>query len=243
MSELGNVLRARIAEGRVVGTFPKLAATETIDLAAAHLDFAVVDLEHSQLDDGSAGRLVRHARALGFPAVVRVAWPERERINRLLEAGAAGIQLSTVRRAESVRRLRHAMSYAPHGARSISLGQPAAGYGAVELRSFLDAQGDGALLVAQIETAITDDPLPQIAAERPDVLFIGPMDLTVDLRQDRDRVKARIDEIIAVAADAGIALGGAGVQAPAIRYDVIGSDIAMLRAGFARTAVNPVTSP
>jgi 4-hydroxy-2-oxoheptanedioate aldolase len=166
VSELGNVLRARIAEGRVVGTFLKLVATETIDLAAAHLDFAVVDLEHSQLDHGSAGRLVRHARALAFPAVVRVAWPERERINRLLEAGAAGIQLSTVRRAESV-----------------------------------------------------------------------------DLRQDRDRVKARIDEIIAVAADAGIALGGAGVQAPAIRYDVIGSDIAMLRAGFARTAVNPVTSP
>lgn len=236
MSELGNVLRARIAEGRVVGTFLKLAALETVELASAHLDFAVVDLEHSQLDDGMAGRLVCHARALGFPVVVRVASPERERVNRLLEAGAAGIQLSTVRRADSVRALRAAMRYAPRGERSISLGQPEAAYGGVDLRSFLDAQGEGALLVAQIETASTDDPLEVIAAERPDVLFVGPMDLTVDLEHDADRVRARIDEIAAVAASAGIALGGAGVEADGIRYDVVGSDVGMLRESMARLA-------
>ena len=67
MSRPWESLRARLAQGRVVGTFLKLPALETVELAAAAFDFAVVDLEHSQLDELEARRLVRHAAALGFP--------------------------------------------------------------------------------------------------------------------------------------------------------------------------------
>src|SRR5919201_4733951 len=82
-------LRERLREGRLVGTFVKLPALESIEIVAAELDFAVVDLEHSQLDEGDALRLVRHARALGFPAVVRIPELDRGLVNRLLEAGTA----------------------------------------------------------------------------------------------------------------------------------------------------------
>src|SRR5581483_10685818 len=106
---------------RQQGLFLKLPALESVDLVAASpLDFAVVDLEHSQLSEPDALRLVRHAHALGLRALVRIPTVDRGLVNRLLEAGAAGLQLSTVRTAAQVPMLRNAMRYAPEGLRSIS---------------------------------------------------------------------------------------------------------------------------
>jgi 4-hydroxy-2-oxoheptanedioate aldolase len=68
----GADLREALRERRIAGTFVKLPALEVIEIAAAELDFVVVDLEHSQLAEADALRLVRHAWALGFPAVVRL---------------------------------------------------------------------------------------------------------------------------------------------------------------------------
>jgi 2-keto-3-deoxy-L-rhamnonate aldolase RhmA len=68
------------------------------------------------------------------------------------------------------------------------------------------------------------------------VLFIGPADLTVDLGHDMERVAARRDEIAAVAAAAGIPLGGVALGDEPLRYDVIGSDVALLRSAFVRAA-------
>jgi 4-hydroxy-2-oxoheptanedioate aldolase len=233
VSQPWDTLRERLATG-VTGTFLKLPALETVELAAAEFDFAVVVLEHSQLSEGAACRLVRHASALGFPALVRVASVEGERVNRLLEAGACGLQVSTVRSAAVVSAVRSAMRYAPVGSRSISLGQPAAAYGAVGLFDFLRAQGDGPLLVAQIETAVTEDPLERIAAAGPDVLLVGMLDLTAAVQGDQQRLHERVSEIARVAEDAGIALGGAGLDHPDVRFDVVGSDVAFLRAGVLR---------
>src|SRR3982751_1654746 len=123
-----------LSSGRRVGTFVKLPALESIELCAAHLDFCVVDYEHSQLAEGDVLRLVRHAAALGSAAVVRIPEVDRGLVNRLLEAGAAGIQLSSVRRVDDVRALRDATRYAPEGTRSVSLAHPTAAYGAQPLR-------------------------------------------------------------------------------------------------------------
>jgi 2-keto-3-deoxy-L-rhamnonate aldolase RhmA len=234
VSQPWDSLRARLAEGRLLGTFLKLPALETVELAAESFDFAVVDLEHSQLDELQARRLVRHAAVLGFPALVRVASTEPERVNRFLESGAAGIQVSTVRRAATITSLRAAMRYAPAGHRSISLGQPAAAYGGVGLTEFLGAQGDGPLLVAQIETATTDDTLKTIAEAGPDVLFVGMLDLAVALQQQPDRISERVAEIAGAAADAHVPLGGPGLDHDDVRYDVIGSDVALLRSSMVR---------
>jgi len=234
MSPAWTILRRRLAAERLIGTFIKLPALEAIDLAAERLDFVVVDLEHSQLDELGARRLVRHAHAIGLPALVRLPLPDRERVNRILEAGAAGIQVPTVRRAATLEAVRAAMRYAPAGERSISLAQTGAGYGSTPLREFLDGQDAGPLLVAQIETATTDDPLERIAAARPDVLFVGALDLTVDLEHDAERLRTRVGEIASAAATAGIPLGGAGIDDEALRYDLLGSDVALLRAGLGR---------
>jgi 4-hydroxy-2-oxoheptanedioate aldolase len=222
----------------VRGLFVKLATTEVIDLAAdAGFDFVVVDLEHSQLAEVDAFRLLRHAYARGIPALARVAETPRGLVNRLLEAGAAGIHRSTVRRAEDVRELREAMRYAPEGARSISLAHPLARYGATPLADYLRAQAERPpLLVAQIETEATDDPLDEIAAARPDVLFVGAMDLSVDVGLDDDRASRRIDEIAAAAERAGIPLGAFALDDPRVAYLAVSTDLGLLRKAISDAA-------
>src|SRR6185312_8248743 len=102
MAGAASSLRERLGGERLVGTFVKLPALESIDVCAASLDFCVVDYEHSQLSEADVLRLVRHAAAVGFPAVVRLPEVDRGLVNRLLEGGAAGIQLSSVRRVADV---------------------------------------------------------------------------------------------------------------------------------------------
>lgn len=223
------------------GLFVKLAALESIDLVAASgLDFAVVDLEHSQLGEQAALRLVRHARALDLRALVRIPAVDRGLVNRLLEAGASGIQLSTVRTVAQVRALRDATRHAPEGTRSISLAQPLAGYGSASLAGYLAARrADPPLLVAQIETATTDDPLDEILAAGADVAFVGTQDLAVDLGLDAARVRLRVAEIADAAERAGVTLGAFGLDDARVAYDVVGSDVALLRSALERAAADP----
>lgn len=217
--------------GGVKGMFVKLAATEVIDLAVgAGLHLIVVDLEHSQLSEGDALRLLRYARALAFPALARIPEVDRGLVNRLLEAGGAGIQLSTVRRAGQVEALVQACRYAPYGSRSISLAHAAARYGGLSLSTYLSAQDAvPTLVVAQIETALTDDPLDAIMAEALDIAFVGTTDLTVEYGLAPDRVTARVHEIIDAAEKAGVIVGGFGLTDPRVRFDISTSDLALLR--------------
>ncbi len=220
------------------GLFVKLASTAVIDIiAASSLDFAVVDLEHSQLSEAEALALVRHGRALNFPVLVRVPAVDRGQVNRLLEAGAAGIQLSTVRRASDVRELHAATRYPPYGSRSISLAHPQASFGGLSLRDYLEAShADPPLVVAQIETAETDDPLDDILGAGADVAFLGTTDLSVDLGLDDDKVRARVDEVAAAAERAGVPLGAFGLDDSRVVYDLVSSDLALLRAAVSNGA-------
>jgi 4-hydroxy-2-oxoheptanedioate aldolase len=220
-------LRERLESGRLVGTFVKLPALESVEICAQSLDFCVVDYEHSQLSEADVLRLVRHAAALDFPAVVRIPEVDRGLVNRLLETGAAGIQLSSVRRVAEVQALASAAAYAPAGARSISLAHPQAGYGALPLRDYL-ASTEAPLVVIQLETRATDDPPVELCRAGADVAFLGLTDLLVDCGLDEDVAGARADELAAAAAEAGTALGGFGAE-ERFRYAVVSSDVALLR--------------
>jgi 4-hydroxy-2-oxoheptanedioate aldolase len=151
-------------------------------------------------------------------------------VNRILEAGAAGIQLSSVRKTNEVRELSAALRYAPGGSRSISLSHPQARFGAQALPDYLQASlAEPPLLVAQIETAKTDDPLDQILGAGVDVAFVGMTDLSVEVGLDQTRARARAEEVAAAAEHAGIPLGGFGLDDDRVRYHIASSDLALLR--------------
>jgi 4-hydroxy-2-oxoheptanedioate aldolase len=218
-------LRDRLADG-VEGLFVKLAGTELLEAAAPQFDFCVIDLEHSALGERDTFELLRCARGLGFPALVRLPQPDAALINRVLEAGAAGIQVSNVRCKDDVLEARAALAFPPEGRRSASTAHAGARFGAVPLREYVE-HASRPLLVAQIEDLTTADPLDEILLAGVDVVFVGTSDMTVAAQFDHDAVARRIREIAEAAARAGVRLGGFRLDHPAACYAISCSDISL----------------
>jgi 2-keto-3-deoxy-L-rhamnonate aldolase RhmA len=246
-------LRSALASGeRVTGVFVKLPCPDVLELtAAAGFDFVVVDLEHSMLGEQEAFTLLRYADALGLPALVRLARVDLPLANRVLEAGAVGIQLSMLTSVAQREELQAAVAYGPAGRRSVSLSHVGAGYGATGLADYLAAERAAPpILVGQIESR-TADPLEQVVAGL-DVAFVGTTDLTVALGldpADADGIRAQVDAVAADAAAAGVTFGGWAPRPDAADdlglgpagYLVVGSDLQFL--GAALRAAAPSRSP
>jgi 2-keto-3-deoxy-L-rhamnonate aldolase RhmA len=235
-------LRDKMNSRAVLGTFVKLGRREVIEiLALAGLDFAICDLEHSQITEPEAGHMLAAGRSCGLPIIVRVAHFDPGQINRLLEAGAAGIQIPQVQRREQVAALRAACKYPPEGSRSVSLAQPAAGYGSEPLVEYLERSNREVLLVGQLETRELEQPLTTLI-EGLDVAFIGSLDLTVDMgvpgKLEDPTIQNRLREIEHAAASAKVHLGiyadspARAAQAAAAGYRMIAlsSDLGALAA-------------
>ena len=235
-------------DGQIVGTFVKLPSTDVVELAVgAGFAFVVVDLEHSTLSEQDAIGLVRHAELCSIPAVVRIPRVDSALINRLLENGAAGVQLSMLSTVAQVHALHAATRFPPNGARSISLANRVAEYGAHGLTEFLRTEAeDPPLLVGQVETARTE-PFEKMLPGL-DVCFVGTTDLSVDMgvRAGDEALRSAVSDIASAAHAAGTAFGG---WAPSViaasdfglhaaDYLVVGSDLQILAAGL-RTAARP----
>jgi 2-keto-3-deoxy-L-rhamnonate aldolase RhmA len=204
-------LREKLNARAVVGTFVKLGRREVVEiLALAGLDFAICDLEHSQITEQEAGNLITAGRACSLPVLVRVAHFDPGQMNRLLEAGAAGIQLPQMQTQEQVSAFRSACKYPPGGSRSLSLAQPAAGYGSEPLTEYIQRSNREVLLVGQLESKDLESPLSALVTGL-DIAFIGSLDLTVDMgapgKLDDPAVQQRIHEIEQAAGAAKVHLG------------------------------------
>jgi 2-keto-3-deoxy-L-rhamnonate aldolase RhmA len=226
----------------VLGTFVKLGRREVIEiLALAGLDFAICDLEHSQITEAEAGHMIAAGNGSGLPVIVRVAHFDPGQINRLLEAGAAGIQLPQVQSRDQVAAFRAACKYPPEGSRSVSLAQPAAGYGSQPLAEYLERSNREVLLVGQLESRELEQPLATLI-EGLAAAFIGSLDLTVDMgvpgKLEDPAIQQRLREIERAAATANVHLGiyadstARAAQAAAAGYRMIAlsSDLGALAA-------------
>ena len=236
-------LRSLLTERPVLGTFLKIPRFEVVDLLSlAGFDFVVCDYEHAQMSLADACDIVRAGRGRGLPVVVRVPALDRGDVNRLLEAGASGIQLARGSGA-AASGLRTLVSYAPEGTRSVSLAQPAADYGTgTSLVEHLERSNREVLAVGQFETADYADRIDDAMAAL-DVAFIGPVDLSVDLgtpgRLDSPEMHDATATVLRAAGRAGTPAGIFAATAAAataaweqgFRYVVAGSDTAMLAAG------------
>ncbi len=244
----GRHLRERLRQGPLLGTFVKLPRREVLEvLALAGLDFIICDLEHSQMDEREARDLVWAGRAIGLPVVVRLAELERGPLNRLLEAGAAGLQVPRVRSRADVQRLRDLALYPPQGSRSTSLTQTAAGYGSTPIADYIQRANEDVLLVGQFETREMQGPAREVM-EGLDVAFVGTTDLSVDFGTpgslDHPQIRERLAELSDAARATGVALGifvptlEAAAQAltEGYRYVAVGADVSFLQSA-ARDAV------
>ena len=218
--------------------FLKLPRPEVADvLALAGFDFVIVDMEHGQISEVEARTLILACMAADLPAVVRLPDATSGLVNRLLEMGAAGIQMPKLRTASEAKRLRDITRFPPEGTRSIGLVNRQAGYGTVPIQSHVTAANDRTITVGMFETKETDEALDDVLRQV-DVAFIGPSDLSLDygLAIEHPRVQAHIQRIEEASHRVGARLGYAA-KSPAeardlatrgYRYIAVGTDVSML---------------
>jgi len=234
---LGDLLSTHAA----IGTFLKLPRPEVVAiLALSGFDFAICDLEHSQMSATECRDVLQAARAEGLPVIVRVPTLDRGLINRVLEAGAAGIQLPRTVTAADSNELTSLMRYPPAGTRSMSQAQPAARYGAEPLVEYIARANAEALAVGQFETADLAEDLLDVV--RPlDVAFIGSLDLSIAAGRPGEPRAREVTDLVARVVDAARRAGRhvgmfAGTPEAArealqagCRYIAVSADLSLLR--------------
>lgn len=242
-------LRRRVAAGEpLLGTLLKSCDPAVGELLAfAGFDLLIADLEHSTLSLGETAAVIRSA-----PVPVLVRLPARRLADaaRLIEAGAAGLQVPDVDGVRSVRSARAEMRFSDGGRMGLALSHRAARYGAERAIDYIDTVQESTVLVAQVESAKGVDALPRLLAtpDGPDVWFLGPMDLSRDLGHPGEvahpDVQAALDRAAGTILDGGGRLGAFAAdehdagrwRAKGATLVVVGSDVALLAATARRVA-------
>jgi 2-keto-3-deoxy-L-rhamnonate aldolase RhmA len=233
-------LHLALAERVCFGTFLKLPRPEVVDLLAlAGFDFVICDMEHAQVSEMEARTVIKACAAVGLPVTVRLPEPAQGLVNRLLEAGAVGIQMPRLRSAADTKNLYTMMHFPPEGSRSVGVANAWAGYGTVPVSRYLSESNARALVIGQFETREIEEPIEKMM-EGLDVAFIGPMDLSVDFgvpgQFDHPDVVKRVQQIEEAAARTGTYMGAfvgsveqaAKYAATGYRYLAVSGDITLL---------------
>lgn len=241
-------LAEKLRQQPCFGTFLKLGRPEVADIVAlAGFDFVICDMEHAQIAEREARDVIRACVDADLPVVVRLPEPVQGQVNRLVEAGAVGIQMPRLRTAEEVRRLYAMLHFPPRGERSVGNANRLAGYGTVPVTDYLAESDRRTLVIGQFETRQIDEPCDPMF-DQLDVAFIGPSDLSIDFgspgNADHPHVRGRIELVEAAAARHGSVMGIATKDVPSTRrylaagyrYLAVAGDVALL-VGAARELV------
>ena len=166
----------------LTGTFLNLGSSLTAEIAGnAGFDWVLIDLEHGA---GNRNELLLQLQAIeSTPAVpiVRIAWNDPVIFKQVLDLGASGIMVPYVQTSEEARKAVAAMRYPPDGIRGVAVMNRACGFGP-GFDDYFRAAGSKLLTILQIESPTALENLDEIAAvDGADVLFVGPMDLSVGL--------------------------------------------------------------
>jgi 2-keto-3-deoxy-L-rhamnonate aldolase RhmA len=176
-------IRKRVLAGDVMlGIGANLGSSLTVEMiGAAGFDWTWIDCEHGAGDYSELIPQIQATSIYNAPAIVRIAWNEAPRFKRVLDLGAAGIMVPYVASAEEAEKAALAMRYPPQGIRGVARFNRACGYGQ-NFDSYFKQANDDLLTVVQIETKEAVARAEKIAAVKGvDVLFIGPLDLSVNL--------------------------------------------------------------
>jgi len=184
--------RSRVRSGEtLIGVFSDLASPLAAELTGkAGFDWTIIDLEHGAATEADLLALLYAVGSTPMVPLVRVPSAERLRVGRALDLGAAGIMLPQLQSAADVREAVTYLRYPPIGARGVALRTRGADMGALGHADVARVVNERLVGIVQIEAATMVADADEIAAmEEVDVLFVGPADLSHNLR-----VPGRFDE-------------------------------------------------
>ena len=156
---------------------PPLAQT----LAAAGLDWLLIDLEHGAITVESAQAMVAATAVAGCTPLARIAWTVPWLAKPLLDAGAMGIVFPMVRTAEEARTAVAACRYPPEGERGWGPFYAPSRWGETPF-AYTAAANDAVAVILLIEHIDAVDNIDAIlSVPGIDVAMIAPFDLSVSL--------------------------------------------------------------
>lgn len=239
-----------LANEFTAGVWCNLGSAVTVEIAAsAGLDWILIDQEHGPGDNET---LLKQFMAIGSrpcAPIVRIAWNEMPRFKRALDLGASGIMIPYIQTREEAKAAVSYLRYPPDGVRGAAMSPRATGYG-VDFDDYFLKANENLLSVHQIETSLAVKNVGDIAAvDGVDVLFIGPLDLSLSLKMperfDDPEFRAVLSRVAVSAKKAGKA---AGILLPSIElidmahemgftFIAVGSDSGMVVQGM-KTNIN-----
>jgi 4-hydroxy-2-oxoheptanedioate aldolase len=174
-------------------------------------DWVLIDIEHGS---GSESQLLHQLQALEHApaaAFVRIESYQRQRFHRVLDLGAEGIMCPRIKTLEEAQQAAKAIRYPPDGIRGCARMVRATNFGS-GFNEYYASQKKNLVLIVQIETEEILNCLDSVAAiEEIDVLFVGPMDLSMALgvfgRPDHPRFIEALKATADAAAKKGKAAG------------------------------------
>ena len=176
-------IRERVLSGEWLGgTFLNLGSSLTAEIAGkAGFDWLLIDIEHGMGDRQELLAQLQAVEASAAAPVVRIGWNDFVLVKRVLDLGPSGIMIPYINSGEEAQRAAGALRYPPEGVRGVARLNRACGFGP-EFSDYFQKANSHLLTVVQIETRPAIERLAEIAGvEGVDVLFVGPLDLSVSL--------------------------------------------------------------
>ncbi|MBM2824903.1 MAG: 4-hydroxy-2-oxovalerate aldolase [Dehalococcoidales bacterium] len=209
-----NIAKEKIKQGKTAyGVFVPMASPTIVEMIG-HIgfDFVLLDAEHSPIGTESCEQMVRAADCVNITPIIRIAMSIRQNILRYLDIGALGAQMPMVNSGPEVQAVMDAVKYPPEGKRGLA-GVRAANYGLKgSLGDYVKEANQETMVIVQVETMEAVKNLKEIlAVPGPDVIFIGPTDLSSAMgypgQANHPEVQKMIDYLVKEIHAAGKASG------------------------------------
>ncbi len=164
------------------GTFLSLGSAVVSEIISkSGLEFAILDLEHGVGNENDILGQLQAFENGKAAAIVRVESNNHERVHRVLDMGVEGIMFPRIKTLEEVQNAIKALRYAPEGFRGVAKMVRATNYG-INWDEYYANQKNDIIGIIQVETEEILQIIDKVAnIEGVDILFVGPMDLSMSL--------------------------------------------------------------
>ena len=179
--------RNRLSSDVLAGTFLNLGSSAAVEIAVeAGFDWVLLDLEHGSGSMSELRSQLLATRGSVAAPIVRVPSIDPDMVKFVMDSGAAGVMFPYVADATEAARAVSLMKYPPTGIRGVAQVIRATDYGR-NWKGYINEANERSLVIVQIETPEAAEQAEAMAAvPGVDILFVGPMDLSVNLGHPGD---------------------------------------------------------
>jgi 2-keto-3-deoxy-L-rhamnonate aldolase RhmA len=211
-----SVLKTGLAIGTPqMGVWLNLGSAVSAEIASlAGYDWLLIDLEHGSGDYRDLSQQLWAAQAGDASAIVRVTALSAPDIKRVLDLGPHGVMLPNIETVEQAVSAVEAVRIPPLGLRGAATSTRASLYG-YGYEAYISEANSSILLAVQIESVTGLANAAEIAAvEGIDVLFVGPLDLSISMGIQEPQQDQRFrDALLSVVQAANRSNKAAGILA------------------------------